>query len=180
MRPCSLLFIGITIAALGVATLPRDADAATQRSRAPATRPIPAGGFDMTMKGPSVAMQAAQATQAASRPGGAIAQPGAAQPVETPTSAPEGTVAGITVSPEVRRQGRVIASTNATSLTSPNFSAADAEQAPMAIAIAPGTALGQRRVENRVAVNAGGLLGTNPELLGIEPTRGTIGVSSVF
>jgi hypothetical protein len=134
----------------------------------------------MTTHGPSVAMQAAHAAQAASLPGGSVAQPGAAQPVETPTSAPANTVSGITVSPEIQRQGRVIASTDATSLTSPNFSAADAQDAPLAISIGQNTALGRQTVDNRPPATAGGLLGTNPELLGIQPTRGQVGVTTVW
>lgn len=174
MRSPAYLLIGLSIAALSGAALPNSADAAQVRARAAARSPVVRAAtvpLDLSIRGPSVAMQAAQAAQAA-------AQPGAAAAVEVPTVAPADTVSGLTVRPDLPRQGKVIASTSATSLTSPNFSAADAEPKPMAVAIAPNTALGKQTVDNTPP--AGGLLHNNPDLLGAQPARGDVGVTMVF
>jgi hypothetical protein len=170
MRCAAALLIGLSVAALAGASLPSAADAqvrARAAARAAATRPL-----DLTTKGPSVAMQAAQAAQTAA------AQPGSAAPVEAPTTAPADTLSGVTVRPDVPVQGRVVASTDATSLTSPNFSDADAQPAPLAVGVGQNTAIGRQTVDNTPP--AGGILHNNPELLGSQPTRGEVGVTSVF
>ncbi|OYX32363.1 MAG: hypothetical protein B7Y99_08640 [Caulobacterales bacterium 32-69-10] len=173
-----MLFIGLSVAAIGGIVFPSAADAAPHRSRQ-AAKAAPRG-LDLSVTGPSVAMQAARAAQAASLPGAAPAQLSMPAPVETPTTAAAGTVSGVTVTPQMRPRGKVIASSDAAPLSSPDFSAADAAPEPLAIAIAPNTALGRQVVSNRPAVNAGGLLGTNPELLGVNPNRGLLGVTTVY
>jgi hypothetical protein len=46
------------------------------------------------------------------------------------------------------------------------------------VEIAPNTALGKQKVDNTPA--PAGLLHNNPELLGSQPVRGDVGVTSVF
>src|SRR4051812_38702804 len=98
MRAPAKLCICISIAATVGLTLPSFADAAQMRSRATAVRRVTPRPLDLSQHGPSVAMEAAKQAQAATLPGAAPA-PGAAQPVEAPTSAPAGTVSGLTVTP---------------------------------------------------------------------------------
>ncbi|HTI67210.1 MAG TPA: hypothetical protein VL460_06650 [Caulobacteraceae bacterium] len=169
MRCPTILLVGLSAAAVAGVAVPA-AEAAQTRQRAPV--------LDLSAKGPSVAMRAAQAAQAAT------AQPGAARPLETATTAPApipapaDAVAGVTVTPQTQRPGKVVASTSAASLSSPNFSETDAQDKPLAVAIGDNTALGRKMVDNTPA--AGGLLHNNPELQGSQPTRGDVGVATVF
>lgn len=176
MRASAPLLIALSAAVMASAMPPTAAEAAPQRSRPHASHKAAPRPLDFSAHGPSVAMQAARATQAATLPGAPA--PGAAKPVEAPTSAPADTVSGLTVSPLTQKPGKVIASTDATSLTSPNFSVADAAKKPMAIAIGDNTALGKQTVDNTPVM--AGLSHNNPDILGSQPTRGDVGVTTVF
>jgi hypothetical protein len=100
----------------------------------------------------------------------------AAQAAPSPPVPSTDTVDPLTVRPETRPQGKVVASTDAASLSSPDFSAKDAEGRPLAISIGQNTALGQQSVDN---TQPGGFLQVNPDVAGGE-TRGDVGVTSVF
>jgi hypothetical protein len=179
MRSRSLLFIGLTAVTLAGVALPDMAGAAQQRGRPAAHKALPRG-LDLTTQGPSVAMRTAKEAQAGMLPGTTQAA-GAAQPVEAPTSAPAGTVSGLTVTPEVQRQGKVVASTDATSLTSPNFSVADASDKSLTIPLGDNTAAGKQVLDNRpVNGSTVGVIRNNPDLLGSPPTRSDVGVTTVF
>ena len=100
----------------------------------------------------SVAVQAAKATQAAE-----------AAPAATTSSSIAGdTVEPVTVRPQTPTERRVIASTDAASLTSPNFGPADAQSAPLAFRVGNNAAVGAVAVGG--ASPAGGFLHTNPDL----------------
>ena len=154
MRTPSYFLIIITAGALVSAGLVPQAYAAPKR------------GLDMTSTGPSVAAQAAQAAQTPAPV--TIPAPAA----ETATSA---VVTGVTVLAEQR--GTVIASSDAAPLASPDFTAADAENPPLAVTIGKNTALGRKVVTNDPP--PAGFLRTNPDLVG-SPVRGEIGITSVF
>ena len=115
----------------------------------------------------SIALGAAKAAQAGAAPQGRAA------PTETATSAPAtgDTVQGVTVRPEARPQGRVVASTDAAPLTSPDFTAADAAPPPLAFSVARGVAFGaQGEAEDGITVR-------DP----LEFDRlGTVGLTAVF
>jgi hypothetical protein len=121
----------------------------------------PARGFDLSTRGPSEAVQAAKAVKPQT--------PGVAPPADT--------VRSITVTPETPQQGRVIASSDAAPLASPDFTAGDAEDAPLAVKIGDNAALGRKVVDNPPP--PGGLLRTNPDLIG-DPLRGEVGVTALF
>lgn len=155
MRTSPVLLIVLSVGSLAGAGFVTPAEAAGAARR----------GLDMTTSGPSVAAQAAQAAQG---PWSALPPPQA----ETVTSA---LVSGLTVRPEQR--GTVIASSDAASLTSPDFTAADAQDPPLAVSIGKNTALGRYVVTNDPP--PAGLLRTNPDLTG-SPVRGEVAIVSVF
>ena len=116
---------------------------------------------------PSLALQAARAAQAAA----------AAPAAKTSASVPGETVEPVTVRPLSPREGRVVASTNARSLSSPNFGPEDATSAPLAFSLSDNSAFGAVQVDNPTP--AGGFLHTNPDLAR-NPTSTDAGVVSVF
>lgn len=151
MRSPAVLAIAIAAALAGVGS-PPPAEAAGPN---PARR-----GLDLTTKGPSVAAQAAQAAQA---------------PAPAPEAATSAAVSPVTVRPQQR--GRVIASSDAASLASPDFTAADAQDPPLAVSLGGDTALGRKVVTNDPP--PAGLLRVNPDLIG-SPLRAELAVTTVF
>jgi hypothetical protein len=107
---------------------------------------------------PDVAMNAAKAAQAAK-----IAPPSAGVTVEP-----------VTVTPETPVKGKVVASTDAASLTSPNFSAKDIGERTLAVSVGHNTAVGAQSVEN---THMGGFLAVNPQG---DTTRTDVGFARVF
>lgn len=103
--------------------------------------------------------------QAASAPNAQAASPAAGAPV-----------APLTVRPQTEPKGKVVASTAAAPMTSPDFTAEDARDPPLAVRIGPNTALGRQTPETSVPA---GMLKTNPDLPGGYRTR-DVGVTTVF
>jgi hypothetical protein len=95
-------------------------------------------------------------------------------PATAPPTGSAPTVSPLTVSPVVPGAGRVVASTDAAPLTSPDFTAKDAEAPPLAVMIAPNTALGR---QSSPPSSAAGLMGANPDL---RPPTTDLGVTVVF
>jgi len=151
--------MGVAAALLGVAT-----SQAAHSQEALAREPV--RPLDLST-GSSIAIEAARATQARVTPEGRVTPP------ETLTSVPASgdTVQGVTVRPQAPATGRVVASTDARPLTSPDFTAADAEPPPLAVKIARGVAVGaQGAPEDGVTVR-------DP----LEFDRlGTIGLTALF
>lgn len=176
MRPRSLLFVGLAVATVVGVASPNVAEAAPRQ----AIRKPVAGGLNMTSQGPSIAMQTAKEAQAGVLPG-TRQLAGAAQPAESPTSVPDGSVAGLVVTPDTPRQGKVVASTDASSLTSPNFKVADAADKSMAIGLTNNTAAGSVAIDNRPLNGSTiGVIRNNPDLIGSLPVRNDVGVATVF
>jgi hypothetical protein len=108
-----------------------------------------------------------------------LAAPGLAQAPPTaasPAAGPATPVRPLTVQTEPPARPKVVASTDAAPLTSPDFTDKDAAPPPMAVIIAPNTAAG------RITIPTGkpdGLLKANPELnrngLAVD-----VGVTTVF
>jgi hypothetical protein len=175
MRPPNYLSIGLAVAALAGVSVPSAADA-DARHAAGVHLVAAQRGLDFSTKGPSVALKAARDAQVPVQ-----APPGAAQPIETVTAAaaaPAGdTVSGVTVRPLTQPQGKVIASTEATSLKSPNFSDAEAAPPPLALGLGDNAAVGKQSVDNTAVA---GLLHNNPDLLGSSAFRTDVGVTAVF
>ena len=112
--------------------------------------------------GPTEAIQAAKAGN----------QPKAAPAAPAPR--PADTVETLTVSPESTPKGRVVASTAAASLTSPNYSAEQAKDQPMAVGLGGNASVGAQKVDN---THAEGFLKVNPQ----GPVRRTdVGLTNVF
>lgn len=154
------LAIGAAMALLGAAAS-QAADFQETRAQESRVRPL-----DLST-GSSIAIEAARATQARTTPEGRVTPP------ESLTTVPASgdTVQGVTVRPQAPATGRVVASTEARPLTSPDFTAADAEPPPLAVAIAPGVAVGaQGAAEDGITVR-------DP----LEFDRlGTIGLTALF
>ena len=160
MNRAATILAGLAIAATGFSV----ADAQTYRTAARVrahTAPVhaPAAVLDLTTS-TNFAMDAAKASKA-----------------KTVETQPDATVEPVIVRPEARREGRVVASTDAYPLTSPYFSAKDAQDPPLAISLGGNSTLGRQRFDNRPRL--GGLLANNPELTG-NPTRSDIGVTTQF
>ena len=94
---------------------------------------------------------------------GTAAQAQAPSPAAPQTPAAGVTVKPVTVQPSVKPEGQVVASTDAASLASPNFTDKDAEDPPLAVSIGPNAALGRQSMPN---TPVGGLLASNPDLGG--------------
>jgi hypothetical protein len=90
----------------------------------------------------------AQARAARTRAVRAAAQARAAAQVRAVTPGAAPSVGGVTVQPQATPQGRVVSSTDATSLTSPNYSAKDAQPAPRAFSLGGNAAAGVQPADN--------------------------------
>lgn len=105
-------------------------------------------------------------------------QPPAGQPAPAGAPGAPGTGTGttvnpVTVQPQVTPQGRVVSSTDATSVTSPNYSADDAAPPPRAVSIGGNAAAG---VQTVVPSPPSGL----PASIDPGPKRSELGVTTVF
>ena len=99
-------------------------------------------------------------------PAGAPGAPGT-------TATPGTTVNPVTVQPQTTPQGRVVSSTDATSITSPNYSAGDAADPPRAVSLGGNAAAG---VQSVVPSPPSGL----PASMDPGPKRSDLGVTTVF
>jgi hypothetical protein len=121
-------------------------------------------------------MQALPAVLAVSMAAVLAAAPAQAQVKPPATTAPgsETTVKPVTVTPSTPPQGRVVASTDAAPITSPYFTAKDAEEEPQrAISLGGNAAAGVQSVDT---TTSGGFLKVNPD----GTSRTDIGVTQVF
>ena len=116
----------------------------------------------------------AQALDLSTRPTEAIRAARAVQAAKTASAAPDGGVEPVIVHPEAQPQARVVASTEAASLTSPDFSARDDQDPLLAVRAGRNRAFGAQSVDNTVAE---GFLKVNPRG---GATRTDVGLTSVF
>ena len=116
--------------------------------------------------------EAIKAAKAAQQPQGHQNSPSA--PVATPSAARDGVVEAVTVPAVPDRTPRVVASTEATSLSSPNFSAKDVSDLTLAVSAGSNSAVGAQSVDN---THSGGFLAVNPQG---GPTRTDVGFTNVF
>ena len=91
-----------------------------------------------------------------------------------PAAEPGTTVKPVTVNPQAAQQGRVVSSTNAPPLSSPDFTAEDAQAPPKAISLGGTAAAGSQKVAPRPP--PGGL----PASIDPGPARSDVGVTKVF
>jgi hypothetical protein len=96
-----------------------------------------------------------------------------AEPAPPPAATP---VAPLTVSPEVQAEAKVVASSEAVPLAAPDFTAKDAQDAPLAVRIGPNAAFGRQTLHNEAPP---GLLKNNPDLGGT-PEQVDVGVTVLF
>ena len=120
------------------------------------------------------AASAAPLLDLSSQPTEAIHAAKAAQAAKTAPATSGDTVEPVTVHPETQPQGRVVASTDAASLTSPNYSAKDNQEPVLAVGAGRNRALGAQKVDNTFAE---GFLKVNPQG---GATRTDVGVTNLF
>jgi hypothetical protein len=100
-------------------------------------------------------------------------QPAPAGAPGAPGTGTGNTVNPVTVQPQVTPQGRVVSSTDATSITSPNYSPDDAAPPPRAVSLGGNAAAG---VQTVTPSPPSGL----PASMDPGPKRSEIGVTTVF
>ncbi len=115
----------------------------------------------------SIAVEAAHATQDAQL----------APAAKTSPSAPGDTVEPVTVRPHSALEPRTLFSTDAASMTSPNFGPEDARGSSLTVAFGDNAVAGAVRVENPIPL--GGLLASNPDLARKHWTT-DLGVNALF
>jgi hypothetical protein len=80
------------------------------------------------------------------------------------------------VSAQAQAEARVVASSEAVPLAAPDFTAKDAQDAPLAVRIGPNATVGRQTFQNQVPP---GLLGNNPDP-GRNPQQVDVGVTVLF
>ncbi|HTK36582.1 MAG TPA: hypothetical protein VL358_15025 [Caulobacteraceae bacterium] len=109
-------------------------------------------------------------------PAQAQRQPQAGAQTQAPAAAAASaasSVAPVTVQPQTQPQGRVVSSTDAASMTSPNYSAGDAEDPPRAVSLGGAAAAGVQ------AADSAPLPGLPASMAGA-PKHSDVGVTTVF
>jgi hypothetical protein len=94
-------------------------------------------------------------------------------PAPSTPAPPAPTVGGVTVEPPAQQKGRVVSSTDAAPLQSPNYTDEDAQPAPRAVSLGGSTAAGVRAIDTAPPAGL-------PASMDPGPPRASIGVTTVF